>query len=91
MPAIISWIKRQFQYLKDSLPDIIRSLIFFGLAFSGLVCALILRQLGYNGALIATVSVSVELVGMILCYIIFKSFTKPLDETQSPSIKKGKR
>ena len=91
MPAIISFIKRQIQYIKDSLPDIIRGLIFFMLAFSGLAVALIMRYLGYNGVQIATASVSVEAVGMILCYIIFKNLLKPQEEEQSSGFKKGKK
>ena len=91
MPAIISWIKRQIQYIKDSLPDLIRGFIFFILAFSGLACALIMRYLGFNGAQIATASIAVEVVAMILCYIIFKSFTVPPEEGQPSGIKKAKR
>jgi len=91
MPAIIPWIKRQIEYIKDSLPDIIRGFIFFALAFSGLACALIMRYLGFNGAQIAIAGVAVEVVAMVLCYIIFKNFTKPPEEGQPTSIKKGKR
>jgi hypothetical protein len=85
MSAIFSWIKKEIEYLIKSLPDIIRGFVFFILAFSGLICALLLRHLGFNGTIIASVSISVELFSLILCYFIFKGYFEPAEELKAPS------
>ncbi len=76
MPSIISWIKKQILYLKDSFIDIIRGFIFFILAFSGFGCALVLRLLQYNGIIIAIVSCTIEGIAMLLNYFIFRGYLK---------------
>jgi len=82
MSFIFSWIKKQLEYLKDSFPDIIRGFIFFFLAISGVLCAFILRYAGFNGIIIATASVSVEFIGMMICYFFFKNFIKTGKDTE---------
>lgn len=72
---VLSWIKRE-------LGSLIRGFILFFLAFSGLGCALSLRFLKYNGAIIAIGGIIVEGIAMILCYIIFKGYLKSGEDTK---------
>ena len=83
----MSWIKKQIQYLIDSLWQIIQGFILFSLAFSGLGCALLLRDLGYNGIVISGVSIIVEGFALILCYFLFKGYLK-IEEIKVPESKK---
>jgi hypothetical protein len=76
--------KKQLEYLKDSLSQIILGLILFSLSFSGLALALLLRQLRYSGTIIASFGVLIEIVALLLCYAIFKGFLKK-DEEIKPS------
>ena len=87
MERTTSWIKKQIQYLISSIRQIIQGLIFFSLTFSGLGCALLLRYRGYNGAVISIIGVLVELIGIILCYFLFKGYLKT-EEVEIPHSKK---
>jgi len=90
MERTTSWIKKQIQYLISSIRQIIQGLVLFSLTFSGLGCAILLRYRGYNGAVITIVGVLVELIGIILCYFLFKGYLKT-EESEIPySKKKGK-
>ncbi|GAG53976.1 unnamed protein product [marine sediment metagenome] len=60
---------------------------YFALVSSGLVCAIILRYLGYNGTEITFFSLAVELISLFLCYLLLKGFLKS-EEDQDKS--KGK-
>jgi len=83
----MSWIKKQILFLIESLWEIIQGLILFGLVFSGLGCALLLRTLGYNGTVISGIGVLVEGVALVLCYFIFKGYLKT-EEEKTPTPKK---
>ncbi len=87
MPSIFSWIKKELIYIKDSFKEIVKGFIIFVLASSGLVCAIILRYLGYNGTEITFFSLAVELISLFLCYLLLKGFLKS-EEDQDKS--KGK-
>ncbi len=76
--------KKQLEYLKDSLSQIILGLIMFSLSFSGLGIALLLRQWKYSGTVIASFGILTEIVALLLCYDIFKGFLKK-DEEIKPS------
>lgn len=82
-------IKRQIEYLIESLSQIIKGFILFLLSFSGLLCALLLRHLDYNGSIIAGIGVLVEIIAMILLYLIFKGYLRKEVESE-PTEKKGK-
>ncbi len=85
----MSRIKRQIEYLIESLSQIIKGFILFLLSFSGLLCALLLRHLDYNGSIIAGIGVLVEIIAMILLYLIFKGYLRKEVESE-PTEKKGK-
>ena len=87
MERTTSWIKKQIQYLISSIRQIIQGLFFFSLTFSGLGCALLLRNRGYNGAVITIVGVLVEAFGLILCYFLFKGYLQT-EEVEVPHPKK---
>ena len=84
----MSWIKKQILFLIESLWEIIQGLVLFGLVFSGLGCALLLRALGYNGTVISGVGVLVEVIALVLCYFIFKGYLKTEEEKPPESKKK---
>ena len=89
MVVIFSWIKKELVYIKDSFFEIIKALFFVILASSGFGCALFLRYLGYNGTIITFVSLIVEFIGLVICYLLFKGYLKS-EETIEPTKKKGK-
>ncbi len=76
--------KKQLEYLKDSLSQIILGLVLFSLSFSGLAIALLLRQLKYNGTVIAGIGILTEIIALLLCYVIFRGYLKK-DEEIKPS------
>ena len=84
----MSWIKKQIQFLIDSLWQIIQGFILFSLAFSGLGCALLLRHFGYNGTVISGIGVLIEGIALILCYFIFKRYLKTEEVKTSEPKKK---
>ncbi len=85
-------IKRQINYLITSIFQIIQGALLFALVFSGLVCALLLRHFGYNGLVITAGGILVELIGLIICYYIFRSYlkTEEVKPVESKS-KKGEK
>jgi hypothetical protein len=90
MASIFTWIKKELGFLKDSFSEIIKAFILFVLASSGLGFAIILRYIGYNGTIIASLGVATELVALILCYLMLKGYVKPKEEPE-PSKPKGKK
>ena len=83
-------IRNYFRYLLESISQLIYGFIMFILCFSGLLCALLLRHLDYNGTVIAGIGVIVEAIAMLLCYQIFKSYLKKVEEPE-PALQKGKK
>lgn len=90
MTSVFSWIKKELVYIKDSFLEIIMGFIFFVLATSGLTSAIYLRYLRYNGTIIAFLSVIVEIISLILCYLLFKGYLKSTEELEL-SKPKGKK
>jgi len=90
MVALLSWIKKELFYIKDSFSEIIKAFIFFVLASSGFGCALYLRYQGYNGTIITFVSLIVEFIALILCYFLFRGYLKT-EEIAEPSKTEGKK
>lgn len=78
------------RFLSESISQLIQGFIMFLLCFSGLLCALLLRHLDYNGTIIAGIGVLVEIIAMLLCYLIFKSYLKEVEEPEPPT-QKGKK
>ncbi|MHA1438496.1 MAG: hypothetical protein ACTSPD_13050 [Promethearchaeota archaeon] len=91
MSAILSWIKKELEYLKDSFIEIIMGFIFFILAFSGLGVALLLRYLEFNGNIIASVGIVTEMIALFLCYFIFKGYLKLEEEVKQTEKKISKK
>ena len=83
----MSWIKKQIQYLIESIWQMIQGFILFSLAFSGLGCALLLRHVGYNGIVISGVSIIFEGIALVLCYFLIKGYLKT-EEIKVPESKK---
>ncbi len=76
MPSVFSWIKREIVYIKDSFKEIVKSFIIFALASSGLVIAILLRYLGYNGTVITFFGLIIEFISLFLCYLLLKGYLK---------------
>lgn len=60
--------------------DIIRGLILFILASSGLGIAIFLRYFGYNGTVITFFGLIVEFIALILCYLLLRGYIKSKEE-----------
>ena len=86
----MSKIRDFIQYLIDSISQLIKAFILFILSFSGLLFALLLRHLDYNGSIIAGVGILIEIIAMSLCYFIFKRYLKKEEEAE-PISEKGKK
>ncbi|MHA2393419.1 MAG: hypothetical protein ACXAEX_15875 [Promethearchaeota archaeon] len=87
MSSVISWIKKELVYIKNSFFDIIKGFIFFVLASSGLGIAIFLRYLGYNGTVITFFGLIVEFIALLLCYFLFRRYSKTKEELEKPSTK----
>ena len=85
----MSWLKKEWGYIKDSFSQLIKGFILFVCATSGLGCAVLLRHLGYNGTIIAFTGIVVEAICLFLCYIIFQKQFKP--EEKDETMQKGKK
>jgi hypothetical protein len=90
MPSIFSWIKKELVYIKKSFMDIIRGLILFILASSGLGIAIFLRYFGYNGTVITFFGLIVEFIALILCYLLLRGYIKSKEELDSSKPKEKK-
>ncbi len=83
MTSLISWIKKELGYLKESFMEIVKGFFIFILASSGLGSALSLRYLGYNGTVIIFASIIIEVVSLLVCYFLFKGYLKQPEEKES--------
>ncbi|MFX0038447.1 MAG: hypothetical protein ACFFCY_04565 [Promethearchaeota archaeon] len=90
MASVFSWIKKEIGYIISSFPQIVKALFLVILASSGLICAIFLRYLGYNGTIISFVSVIVELISIVLCYFLLRGYLKTEEKTEATK-PKGKK
>ena len=88
--SLFSWIKKEIIYIKDSFIEIIQGIILVALTSSGLVFALLLRYLGYNGTIITFFGLISEFIALILCYFVFRKFIKSEEKTDLSSQKEKK-
>ncbi|MFO7795980.1 MAG: hypothetical protein ACQERB_12165 [Promethearchaeati archaeon] len=90
MSNISSKVRDFLKNLLNSLPEIIFGFILFLLAISGVIIALILRSLGFNGANIVFLSLITEIFCLIAGYFIFnRRYIK--EEPEKEKIKKFKK
>lgn len=87
MSTIFSWIKREILYIKDSLKEIIKGFLIFALASSGLVIAILLRYLGYNGTVIVFFGLVSEFFSLFLCYLLLKGYLRSKEDKEKSDIK----
>jgi len=88
MSLISSWFKTQFGYLKESLPEILDGLILVFLVSSGVIVAILLRSLDFNGIIITMVSIITEVIALVICYFYFRKY---LESEEKPELKKQAR
>ena len=84
MSSLISWFKKEIVYIRNSYIEIVKSVIVFVLASSGLGASILLRYLGYNGTVIISLSLIVEAISLFLCYFLLKGYLKSEDELETP-------
>jgi hypothetical protein len=85
----MSGLKTGIGYIKDSLSQILKGLILVVLATSGLGLAVLLRDLSYNGSAIASLSIALEAIGLILAYILLRKYVT-IKEEDNNKRQKGK-
>ncbi|MFX0028344.1 MAG: hypothetical protein ACFE8B_03995 [Candidatus Hermodarchaeota archaeon] len=90
MSSLFSWIKKELVYIKKSFMDIIRGIIVFTLASSGLAIAILLRYLGYNGTIITFFGLIIEFISLFLCYLLLKGYLKSKEERRKTEPKEKK-
>ena len=90
MVSIFSWIKKEIIYIKDSFIEILKGIILVALISSGLVFALLLRYLGYNGTIITFFGLISEFIALILCYFLFRRYLKSEEKTEPSQLKRKK-
>lgn len=90
MVSIFSWIKKELIYLKDSFFEILKGIILVAFASSGLIIAIFLRYLGYNGTIITFFGILTEFVALIFCYFLVRRYLK-VEEITEPSQLKVKK
>jgi len=90
MSSVLSWIKKEIGYIKDSFFEIIKALFLVILVSSGLGFALILRYLGYNGTIISFFSIIAEFISLLLCYFLLRGYLKTEEKAETPK-PKGKK
>jgi len=84
MSSVISWVKKEIVYIKNSFIEIVKGVIFFILASSGFGASLLLRYLRYNGTVITSLGLIVECISLFLCYFLLRKYLKSKDELKTP-------
>jgi len=85
----MSWIKKELNYLKDSLSQIINGFLLFILVSSGLGCAILLNYFEFNGTIIAFLSVIIQVIALILSYFLVRKYFTKKDEKRLENNKKS--
>ena len=78
----MAWIKKELKYLKDSFSQILNGIILTILASAGLLSAIMLRTLSFNGTMITFVSIVVEVIALGLVYFYLRNFFTVKEEDQ---------
>jgi hypothetical protein len=86
----MSWLKKGFGYIKDSMDQILKALLIVILLSSGLALAIFLRLLGTNGTIITFLSIIFECGAILLCHFLLRNYIKPKDEKKTNQITKKK-
>ena len=86
----MSWLKKEFGYIKDSMGQILKAFLIVILLSSGLALAIFLRFLGTNGTIITFISIVFECGALILCHFLLRGYIKPKDAKKTNKITKKK-
>lgn len=68
----MSWLKKELNYIKESIPQIINGFLLFLLVSSGPGVAIFLNFLDQNGTIIAFLSFVIELLSLIASYFLVR-------------------
>lgn len=91
MSSVLTWIKKELEFLKDSIPQILKAFILFLLVFSGLGIAILLRIMGYNGVIITLSGIVIEGITLMLLYFFLKGYFQEISgekDKRTPGKKK---
>lgn len=91
MSSVLTWFKKELEFLKDSLPLIFKALGLFILIFSGLGISIILRITGFNGVIISLGGVLVEIIALIILYFFLKGYFQEVEEEKSKKMPSKRR
>lgn len=87
----MSGLKTGLGYIKDSFSQILKGFILFVLVTSGLGFAILLKYFGFNGSTIASVGITLEVIGLILSYLLLREYvTLKEEEDGEKKERKGK-
>jgi len=87
----MSGLKTGLGYIKDSFSQILKGFILFVLVTLGLGFAVLLKYLGYNGSIIASIGITLEAIGLILSYLLLRKYvTLKEEEDGNKKERKGK-
>ncbi len=86
----MSWIKKELNYIKDSIPQIAKGFLLFLLVSSGLGVAILLNYLDQNGTIIAFLSFVVELISLIASYFLVRKYFTEKEEDSKEQKKRVK-
>jgi len=87
----MSGLKTGLGYIKDSFSQILKGFILFVLVTSGLGFAVLLKYFGYNGSIIASAGITLEVIGLILSYLLLRKYvTLKEEEEEKKKERKGK-
>ncbi|TFG23778.1 MAG: hypothetical protein EU532_13175 [Promethearchaeota archaeon] len=78
----MSFVKKEIGYIRDSFSQILRAIFIFVLFSSGLICALLLRLVGTNGTFISFISITIEIIMLIISYFLLNNFIETTEKTE---------
>lgn len=86
MVKVLSWISKQLGYLKNSVPEILKSVALVFMILSGVLVSILLRYFDQNGVLISILGIFVEIIALIIVSYFFRNYLKKGDsETREKS------
>jgi len=86
----MSWLKKELGYLKSSISQILMGMLLVGLTISGLGFAIFLRLTGFDGTIIASAGITIEVISIIISYLLLRRYIIPKEEGSKKSVQKVK-
>ncbi len=71
---MVEILRKIIRKTKSSIPDLLKGIFVFSLAFSGFGFAIIFRFLNFDGTQIVTFSLLIEAAALLVCYFFLKMY-----------------